>query len=213
MNKPLLSFVLLCLLFQSCQEIVSLKNIQDVIVDKESMIFMNLDSTLLNGKHQFYYTDSIIAINGSFVEGELNGIVKFYHPSGILSEQGFWINGSREGKYLTFWEDGFISSNKNYQDDQLQGEALSYWQGGSLYMKSVYDNGVELSHTWYDIDSTLVEEVSLIDNLKRSIERYIIQDYIDDSDSELFLRTIIRYFVSQTKVNLRLRKCDLNLLI
>jgi antitoxin component YwqK of YwqJK toxin-antitoxin module len=185
MNNPLLSFVLISLLFQSCQETVSVKNIQDVIIDKESKIFMNIDSTLLNGLYQFYYNDSVIAIDGSFVEGNPDGSVKFYSPNGILSEQGFWINGSREGKYLTFWEDGVISSNKNYQDDNLQGESLSYWQDGSLYIKSVYDNGVELSHTWYDTDSTLAEDVSLIDNLKRSIERYIIQVYIDNSDSGL----------------------------
>ena len=105
--------------------------------------------------------------------------------SRILSEQGFWINGSREGKYLTFWEDGVISSDQNYQYDKLQGESLSYWQDGSLYMKSVYDNGVELSHIWCHTDSTLAEDVSLIDNLKRSLEKYIIQGYIDNSDSGL----------------------------
>ena len=130
MNKTLLSFVLISLLFQSCQETVSVKNIQDVIIDKESKIFMNIDSTLLNGKYQFYYNDSVIAIDGSFVEGNPDGSVKFYSPTGILSEQGFWINGSREGKYLTFWEDGVISSDQNYQYDKLQGESLSYWQDG-----------------------------------------------------------------------------------
>ena len=181
MNKILFSFVLISLLFQSCQETVSVKNIKDVIIDKESKIFMSIDSTLLVGKYQFYYTDSVIAIDGSFVEGKLNGNSKFYYPNGVLSEQGLWVNGSREGRHTSLWKDGVISSDQNYQDDILQGESLSYWQDGSLYMKSVYDNGVKLSHTWYDTDSTLVEDMSLIDNLKRSLEKYIIQDYIDNS--------------------------------
>ena len=159
--------------------------VSDVIIDKESRIFMSLDSVLLNGKHQFYFTDSIIAIDASFVEGKLDGSAKFYYRNGILSEQGFWINESKEGKYLTFWNDGTISSNQIYKDDKLQGESLSYWQDGSLYMKRVFDNGVELNHIWYDKDSTLVEDMSLIDNLKRSLEKYIIQDYIDNSDSGL----------------------------
>ena len=185
MNKTLLSFILTCLLFQSCQESVYESPISDVIIDKESRVFMSLDSTLLNGKHKFYFTDSIIAIDASFVEGKLNGNSKFYHPSGILSEQGIWINGNREGKHTSFWKDGVISSNQNYKDDKLHGESLRNWQDGSLYMKSVYDNGVELSHVWYHTDTTLVEDMSLIDNLKRSLEKYIIQGYVDDSDSGL----------------------------
>ena len=185
MNKILLLPISICLLFQSCQESISESPISELIIDKESRVFMSLDSTLLNGKHQFYFTDSIMAIDGSFIEGKLNGDSKFYYPSGVLSEQGFWINGSREGKYLSFWEDGVISSNKNYKDDKLQGLSLSYWQNGSLYMNRTYDNGVELSYTWYHTDSTLVEDMSLIDNLKRSLEKYIIQYYIDNSDSGL----------------------------
>jgi len=185
MNKTLLSFIFTCLLFQSCQESVYESPIQDVIIDKESRTFMSIDYTLLNGKHQFYFTDSIIAINASFVEGKLSGNSKFYYPSGILSVQGIWINGSREGKHTSFWKDGVISSNQNFKDDKLQGESLNYWQDGSLYMKRVYDNGVELSHIWYHTDSTLVEDMSLIDNLKRSLEQYIIQGYIDNSDSGL----------------------------
>ena len=185
MNKTLLSFIFTCLLFQSCQESVYELNISELIIDKESRTFMSLDSTLLNGKHQFYFTDSIIAIDASFVEGKLNGNSMFYFPSGILSEQGFRINGSREGRHTSFWKDGVISSDQNYKDDILQGESLSYWQDGSMYMNSVYDNGVELSHIWYSTDSSLVEDKSLIDNLKSSLERYIIQGYIDDSDSGL----------------------------
>ena len=181
MNKTLLSFILTCVLFQSCQESFYESPISDVIIDKESSAFMNLDSTLLNGLYQFYYTDSVIAIDGSFIEGKLDGNSKLYYPSGVLSEQGIWSNGSKEGKYLCFWKDGVISSNQIYKDDKLQGESLSYWQDGSLYMKRVFDNGVELSHIWYDTDSTLIEDMSLIDNLKRSLEKYIIQDYIDNS--------------------------------
>jgi antitoxin component YwqK of YwqJK toxin-antitoxin module len=185
MNKTLLSFIFTCLIFQSCQESVSVLPVSDVIIDKESRIFMSLDSTLLNGKHKLYFTDSIIAIDASFVEGKLNGDSKFYYPSGILSAQGSWVNGNREGKHTSFWEDGIISSDQNYKDDKLQGESLDYWQDGSLYINSVYDNGVELSHIWYAIDSSLVEDMSLIDKLKRSLEKYIIQGYIENSDSGL----------------------------
>jgi hypothetical protein len=185
MNKTLLSIILTCLLFQSCQEFVSESPISELIIDKESRIFMSLDSTLLNGKHQFYFTDSIIAIDGSFVEGKLNGNSKFYYPSGILSEQRIWINGSREGRHTSFWKDGVISSDQNFKDDKLHGVSLNYWQDGSLYMSSIYDNGVELSHIWYATDSNLVEDMSLIDNLKCSLEKYIIQDYIEGSDSGL----------------------------
>jgi hypothetical protein len=146
---------------------------------------MTLDSALLNGRHHFYYTDSVMAIDGSFVEGKLDGSVKFYYPNGILSEQGFWVNGSREGILTSFWRDCIISSNKHYTDYKLEGESLDYWQDGSLYMKSLYDNGVELSHVWYHTDTTLVEDMSLIYNLNRSLEKYIIQGYIDSSDSGL----------------------------
>ena len=90
MNNSFLSFILTCLLFQSCQQTVSVKNIQDVIVDKDSMKFMNLDSSLLNGSYQLRYSDSIIAIDGSFIEGKLDGSVSFYHPNGIIDEKGFW---------------------------------------------------------------------------------------------------------------------------
>ena len=185
MNKILLLPISICLLFQSCQESISESPISELIIDKESRVFMSLDSTLLNGKHQFYFTDSIMAIEGSFVEGKLNGNSRFYYSSGVLSEQGKWNNGSRDGKHTSFWKDGVISSDKNYKDDMLQGESLFYWKDGSLYMKSLYDNGVELSHIWYATDSSLVEDMSLIDNLKRSLEKYIIQGYIDDSNPGL----------------------------
>lgn len=182
MNNSFLSFVLISLLFQSCQQTVSVKNIQDVIVDKDSMKFMNLDSSLLNGSYQLRYSDSIIAIDGSFIEGKLDGSVSFYKPNGIIDEKGFWNKGKRDGKQVLYWDDGIISANINYKNGKLDGEIIDYWQDGSIYMENIYDNGVKLSHTWYGTDSKIVEEVSLLDNLKRSLERYIIQDYIDDSD-------------------------------
>ena len=185
MNKTLLYFILICVLFQSCQDKVSVHSIKDIIFDKESSIFMKLDSSLLNGNFQFYFSDSVIVIDGSFLEGKFDGSVTFYNPNGIIDEQGFWINGTREGKQLFYWDDGVLSSNKNFKNGKLHGPSIDYWQDGSIYMKHIYDNGVELSHTWYHTDSTLVEDVSLLDNLKRSLERFIIQKYTDYSDAGL----------------------------
>jgi antitoxin component YwqK of YwqJK toxin-antitoxin module len=49
---------------------------------------MTKDSVPLIGSQKIYFSDSVLAVDAAFIDGNLDGNVRLYYSNGVLSEEG-----------------------------------------------------------------------------------------------------------------------------
>lgn len=152
MNKAFLSFIVLFLLFYSCENInLKNKNVQVEKPGREIFINENGDTVVFyyrddgsirskvtinnrykNGPAFNYYKDGTVQHELNYRNGLKHGLVRYYYESGELYRETTYVNGDKEGIRRIYYQSGEIKAEIPYKKGQLEEGTKEYSKSGRL---------------------------------------------------------------------------------
>lgn len=83
---------------------------------------------------------------GSYKSGLKNGVWKIFYSNGILAFEGSFFDDLPEGKHLYYYENGKKKEEGFYKAYKKDGDWKIYNEDGELFITITYQNGIEIKY-------------------------------------------------------------------
>ena len=101
--------------------------------------FKFLESIVIKGNIQDYYSNNNLKKNINIENNEKDGLFETFYPNGEPKEKGYYQNGERIGLFKIFNEDGTLKEALEYKDIEKE----SFYDSGELKEKITYNHNVK----------------------------------------------------------------------
>ncbi|WP_338981610.1 toxin-antitoxin system YwqK family antitoxin [Fusobacterium nucleatum] len=101
--------------------------------------FKFLESIVIKGNIQDYYSNNNLKKNINIENNEKDGLFETFYPNGEPKEKGYYQNGERIGLFKIFNEDGTLKEALEYKDIEKE----SFYDTGELKEKITYNHNVK----------------------------------------------------------------------
>ena len=98
-----------------------------------------LESIVIKGNIQDYYSNNNLKKNINIENNEKDGLFETFYPNGEPKEKGYYQNGERIGLFKIFNEDGTLKEALEYKDIEKE----SFYDSGELKEKITYNHNVK----------------------------------------------------------------------
>ena len=98
-----------------------------------------LESIVIKGNIQDYYSNNNLKKNINIENNEKDGLFENFYPNGEPKEKGYYQNGERIGLFKIFNEDGTLKEALEYKDIEKE----SFYDSGELKEKITYNHNVK----------------------------------------------------------------------
>jgi len=96
-----------------------------------------------HGFHKVFYPNRKVAIEETYVKGQLDGPVYTYYENGQLESVVQTKAGTFDGDFIYYYEDGTIKQTGEYKDDKIVGQLYTYYANGQLKEMVTMENSDE----------------------------------------------------------------------
>lgn len=90
-----------------------------------------------------FYDDKSILIEASFIDKKLtikDGPLTAYYPKGLLALQGSFQNGQRNGLWRSWHKNGQIKDSGTIKNDQLTGSWITWYENGKMTTRAHFSD-------------------------------------------------------------------------
>ena len=101
--------------------------------------FKFLESIVIKGNIQDYYSNNNLKKNINIENNEKDGLFETFYPNGEPKEKGYYQNGERISLFKIFNEDGTLKEALEYKDIEKE----SFYDSGELKEKITYNHNVK----------------------------------------------------------------------
>ena len=101
--------------------------------------FKFLESIVIKGNIQDYYSNNNLKKNINIENNEKDGLFETFYPNGEPKEKGYYQNGERISLFKIFNEDGTLKEALEYKDIEKE----SFYDTGELKEKITYNHNVK----------------------------------------------------------------------
>ena len=98
-----------------------------------------LESIVIKGNIQDYYSNNNLKKNINIENNEKDGLFETFYPNGEPKEKGYYQNGERIGLFKILNEDGTLKEALEYKDIEKE----SFYDSGELKEKITYNHNVK----------------------------------------------------------------------
>ena len=146
-----LSILLISVILFSCSDSEIKYHIDETTSPTDTLTFLKLDMTPLNGMVYSKYGD-----NGKYINGKKDGIHKEWYENGqFKSEENLKLGGKNfDNYYLKKWyENGQLYSNRNREG------YINYFDNGHIMKEGKFKNweGIGIHKSYYSNGSLMIE--------------------------------------------------------
>ena len=115
------------------------RNKEEKIKYLNEKYFKFLESIVIKGNIQDYYSNNNLKKNINIENNEKDGLFETFYPNGEPKEKGYYQNGERIGLFKIFNEDGTLNEALEYKDIEKE----SFYDSGELKEKITYNHNVK----------------------------------------------------------------------
>ncbi len=112
-----------------------------------------------NGYYRVYHSNRKVALEHTYVNGELEGIEKIYHENGAISGLLPMKDGKYDGHFTYYYLDGSVKQKGYYKNDKITGDLTSYYRNGQTKECVRMENNLEEGpFREYSVDGILIKQ-------------------------------------------------------
>ncbi|HPE86272.1 MAG: hypothetical protein EOL88_15735 [Bacteroidia bacterium] len=138
--KKLIFFVAICAFFFACGN-----RVKTVVVERHEngapkwvAFYMHQDQDSVLVREEWYYADSVLRLEGGYVQGKKDGIWKAYYKDGTLWSEGSFSQGKSDGPRTVYHDNGAVYYRGAYTLDVRSGHWAFYNREGELIKEIDY---------------------------------------------------------------------------
>lgn len=133
------------------------QNVDPELEEKELIMYFKGEEEPYSGPCVGYYDNGQMGKKGEYVKGKMDGVWTWWYSNGQKKREGTYISGKKEGKWIDYYKDGTPRAAMSYTKDVYNGECAWWWENGNKKKITIYEDGVFMKKTEWNIDGSLKE--------------------------------------------------------
>lgn len=109
-----------------------------------------------------HYMNGAVQMTGAYSDDSCNvrqGQFTWFDSTGVTMRQTMYTDGKENGKETFFWPNKKVNTTGTYRNGEKDGEWIGYYRSGQVAGDVVYENGKQLSGTFYNEDGSKNKKV------------------------------------------------------